>query len=622
MQVLLGVLSPDGSGEAAFANLAAGMAIDQPEIIARPGTGGSVVLGAAARRFATWQDVDGERSVHLDGEILEIDGRPTSDGRGAAGELETVSRLFETHGSAAWSRLDGSFLLIVRHGATIYAGTDVAGTRGVYWWEEGGTLAFHSRLLDLVPSYPAEIREDWGAVANYLATGLYPPGRTAISGIRHLGAGQHVEMRPSGATEGRHFRLAFTEHGPARRTELVDELIANVEAAVATRWRAAVEPVVPLSGGLDSRYLAAEIVRQAGKSPVRTMTWGEAPDRANSDAQVAPTVAEALGAEHAWRDKVQVHTQESFERSIYVSSGECDYAIHYPGDDQFYRRLHDELGFSSLFRGDECFGYERLITNRAVAVLGGVGRVSQTGAYAGLLTPELLALLAPASEAVMDEAMAGLASRTPTGKRDELWYAFGIRRLLAPYNAVRHQDLEVYTPFLDRRLLEWLRRVPEALRAEKRLVRDALSRRFPDVASIPYATRDNLPAWQRRWREDPILSGFLREWCSAPGWLDTVGIRPAVLDRIERLHVAGPITADPAWRRDLRRLLNRSAPSRILLELGLERRAERNALPEYLQLLRLAVLHGLLGSARRRQSERLVAVQVPMTRSSGSGTTN
>jgi Asparagine synthase len=234
----------------------------------------------------------------------------------------------------------------------------------------------------------------------------------------------------------------------------------------------------------------------------------------------------------------------------------------------------------------------------------------------------MLALLAPASEAVMDEAMAGLASRTPTGKRDELWYAFGIRRLLAPYNAVRHQDLEVYTPFLDRRLLEWLRRVPEALRAEKRLVRDALSRRFPDVASIPYATRDNLPAWQRRWREDPILSGFLREWCSAPGWLDTVGIRPAVLDRIERLYVAGPITADPAWRRDLRRLLNRSAPSRILLELGLERRAERNALPEYIQLLRLAVLHGLLGSARRRQSERLVAVQVPMTRSSGSGTTN
>lgn len=600
MEILLGVLSPDGSGEAAFANLAAGTPIEHPDTFARAATGDSVLVGAVARRFAWWQDVDAEHSVHLDGEIFEIDGRPTSDGRGAAGDLEAVSRLFEAHGSAAWSRLDGSFLLIVRQGATIHAGADVAGTRGVYWWEQGGTLAFHSRLLDLVPSYPAEIQEDWGAVANYLATGLYPPGRTAISGIRHLGAGQHVEMRASGATGGRHFRLAFTEQGPARRTELVDELIANVEAAVATRWRAAVEPVVPLSGGVDSRYLAAEIVRQAGTSSVRTITWGEAPDRANSDAQVASTVAAALGAEHAWRDKVQLHTMESFERSIYLSSGECDQAIHYPGDDQFYRRLHDQQGFSSLFRGDECFGYERLITDRAVAVLGGVGRVSAAGAYAGLLAPELLGLLASASEAVMNEAMSGLASRTPTGKRDELWYEFGIRRLLAPYNAVRHQDLEVYTPFLDRRLLEWLRRVPEALRAEKRLVREALSRRFPNVASIPYATRDNLPSWPGRAREDPSFTVFLRDWFSEPGWLDAVGSRPAVLERIARLSAGGPSAPGSAWRRDLRTLLNKSAPSRIAFELALRRRADRNALPNYLQLARLAVLHGLVGRARSR----------------------
>ena len=66
--------------------------------------------------------------------------------------------------------------------------------------------------------------------------------------------------------------------------------------------------------------------------------------------------------------------------------------------------------------------------------------------------------------------------------------------------------------------------------------------------------------------------------------------------------------------------LDALAKHRVLREQPI--RAERNALPEYLQLLRLAVLHGLLGSARRRQSERLVAVQVPMTRSSGSGTTN
>jgi asparagine synthetase B (glutamine-hydrolysing) len=600
MQFVLGILAPELASSTDFSELVATTGILQ-EQLGSVASGVTVLLGAVARRFSSWLQEDTASSVHLDGDILAIDGHPTTGGGRTDAELLAVSRLFEAHGSDAWARLDGSFFLVVRRGTSIHAGVDLAGTRGVYWWEHDGEVAFHSRLLDVASTYPGEIREDWGAIAGYLATGVYPPGRTAIENLHHLGAGQHLTITPAGVREGRHFRLVFDN--PQRSAQdLVDELIDRVEAAVALRLGVAESPVVPLSGGVDSRYLAAELVRQAGPESIPTITWGEEPERPNSDARVAAEVAAALGVRNTWRPKVQIHTPETFERALYLTSGESDGAIHYPSDSEFHHRLVDEMGFRSLFRGDECFGYERLLTDRAVAILSGVGRLSPTGSYARVFAPDLLEVMSRESQAVVDQALGGLSSRTSTGRRDELWYEFGVRRLLAPYNSLKHQELEIHTPFLDRRLLEWLRNVPDGLRAEKRLVREAMARRFPKVAAMPYATRDNMPAWEARSRDNPAHAEFLREWFSAPGWLDEIDARRPVLETVASLRGDGQASAgDPAnLRRRLRRIMGRTAPSRVALELALARRADRNDIPVYLRLGRLAVLHGLLGRARRR----------------------
>ena len=158
------------------------------------------------------------------------------------------------------------------------------------------------------------------------------------------------------ATTRDHFAMAFATADPAPPDDrVVDDVIGLLEASVARCWRDADEPVLPLSGGMDSRFLAAELVRRNGPHSVPTITWGEDRARPGCDAIVAAGVARELGLDNDWFEKPQRHTPESFARAVYLSSGEADCAIHFPDDHGLHAELAG-LGYRSMFRGDECFG--------------------------------------------------------------------------------------------------------------------------------------------------------------------------------------------------------------------------------------------------------------------------
>ena len=608
MQLLFGVLGNADRAAAIFSQMAVASADSNPGIVPSLVADGPVRLGHVSRTFAVWHEKDADRSFYLDGELLSIDRRETTRRGLSSDELAAVSRLYEAHGPELWKQLEGSFCLVVRDGSDFHVGVDVAGTRGVYWWHHDGILAFHSHLLDLAPSYPGALVEDMGSLGHFLECGHYPPGATAYRAVGHLGAGHCLSVVGGVVAQQRHFAMVYRD--PRERVSidrLVDELVQLVSASVARSWRAARNPVVPLSGGMDSRYLVAELVRQAGNADaVRTITWGEDPSRVDSDAVVATRVASRLGIENTWYEKPQRHTASTFERAIYLASGEADYAIHYPDDHLLHAELAGRSGFESLFRGDQLFGPNsppRIITNRAVLPASFVVRLALDGGYRELIEPDLLGVMASEQAHLFEAAAADLGSRTPHARMQEAWYEFGFRRELAPYNAVKNTDFEIYTPFLDRRLLDWIKGTPDEVRSGKVLLRLALDRRFPELAAIPFATRTNLPSWNERSRNDPAFARFLHEWCSRPGWLDMVGSKPQVLHALETLEESAATSRLPSREhsRRWRQWAKKTIPGRLVRELTLERRYARHNLPPYLRLARLAVLHGLLGRVEARR---------------------
>ena len=309
---------------------------------------GGLAVGHALRRFASWKGPD-EVSFHLDGELRSIDGTDAPGPDAADALFGRLAEAYRRDPLRFWERIDGSFCLIVRQGNAVSVGIDVVGARSLYWWNDGGVLAFHSHLQDLAPAYTGPLTDDDGALAQFLAAGVYPPGRTAYREVRHLGAGEVLQFADGVARVREHLSMVYRVSGPRRsRRALVDELVELVRAAVRNAARSLDAPVFPLSGGLDSRYLVAEFVEGLGPAQgIKTITWGEEPARRESDAVIAKQVANALAVENTWFEKRQLPTPDTFSRAIYLSSGEADCAIHFPDDHELHARLAQGLFYRS-----------------------------------------------------------------------------------------------------------------------------------------------------------------------------------------------------------------------------------------------------------------------------------
>ena len=611
MQLLFGVIGESPLADATFARFVASAASaaeggSTPRLAGGPGCR----VGSIARSAASWEAPGSGRFLHVDGQVRVVDGAETTGGGLDEAGRSAIGRLYDRHGAAAWARLDGSFCLVVRDGPAVHVAMDVVGAHAVYWWLSDGVLAFHSHLRDLAAAHPGALTEDWAAIGSFLEGGRYLPTTTPWREIRHLGAGQALSFQDGVATTRDHFAMAFEPAAPPPPDDrVVDDVIGLLEASVARCWRDADEPVLPLSGGMDSRFLAAELVRRNGPHSVPTITWGVDRARPGSDAIVAAGVARELGLDNDWFEKPQQHTPESFARAVYLSSGEADCAIHFPDDHGLHAELAG-LGYRSMFRGDECFGSdEALLTRAAVPVVNGLAPMGRDAAYRSLLGDALFDRVAGEQEAALGAILGTIRSSSPTSRRGELWYAVGLRRFLGGYNRVKQTDLDVVAPLLDRALLERLHTTPDRLRTHKALLQAALDRRFPAVAAIPYATDDNLPRWDARVATDPTMARVLLARCAQPGWLDTIGARERVVDALRALEAAAvrgsgapagagdqrpgddPVPAAGPSR--LRAAVKRTWPGRVARELTLERRFAAN-LPQYLRLARLTVLHDLL----------------------------
>jgi hypothetical protein len=573
-------------------------------------------LGRVSRAYTSWSGGNPRLQLFLNGEILYIGGQPTQRQGTTEAELAHVAALYGEYGARLWEHLDGNFCLVIRDGDTLRIGVDPVGTRAVYWWVWEDTLAFHSHFMDLAPCYPGHLTEDHGTIGNFLACGAYPPGGTAFREIHHLSPGSHLEFQAGQARVADHFRL---ECNGARdgesRDVLMDELSALLSRSIESCWRAAKSPVVPLSGGVDSRYITAELAHRVGdKSEIRTITWGERPERAGSDAVVAVQVAERLGLENVFHENLHNHLGIEWERALYLSSGEADVAVEYPNEHLFHQELALQLGFESLFRGDECYGRSPpLLSRRALLPVTNMVHLSLLeSSYAGLLDQSVLQPMIQGQSEVLAALLSRLTSPTPTGRRDELYYAFRMRQVLAVYNRVKHAYQEVYNPHLARFLLDWMRGIPDSMRDDKILFRETCARNFPEIAAIPLASTGNLADWEARFQRDRSVIRFYYERCDAAGWLDRIGQKGGILGALRAIesHASAPISHSspplPKWRVWTKSTLPRAKstlPGRFAAEMMSERRRAAR-FPRYPRIGRITVLHSLLGNIYARRAQR------------------
>lgn len=204
--------------------------------------------------------------------------------------------------SADWlMNADGDFLVCIlnKHTGELCIVNDALGRLPVYYRETGNGIIL-SRELRFITNLADRIDFDRAALAQYLLLG-YPLGdKTLFDRVSRLGPASVIRTDPRGRRLGIETLLSYnTEEIEKGRPseEYAGMLAESIRESCRDRAAAADEILVALSGGLDSRTIAAGLAQN--ETPFTSMTFVDSLATTRSEAAVAEKVAGALGSD--WR---------------------------------------------------------------------------------------------------------------------------------------------------------------------------------------------------------------------------------------------------------------------------------------------------------------------------------
>ena len=215
-------------------------------------------------------------------------------------------------------RLEGACTIVVHDPgrATTVAGCDARSIANLYALEVDGDVWFFTQAKALAVEPRFRLRMAERALAELLAIGFLHCGLSVADDVRSLLRCEHFEVKGG--------RLSVVSHhddtaivGDLRGHAYVDHLAASVRELVAEAT-ADDDVALPLTGGLDSRTLAAALPASSG---VVAMTFGGPRD---GDTRVALRVARRRGLPHILLPMQPDYVARSAAETVWLTEG----AVH------------------------------------------------------------------------------------------------------------------------------------------------------------------------------------------------------------------------------------------------------------------------------------------------------
>jgi asparagine synthase (glutamine-hydrolysing) len=455
---------------------------------------------------------DGRFWLAFNGEIynyLELRGDLERDGERFEGgsDTEVLVRLLARRGAKGLSLLNGMFALALvdTEARTFLLARDRLGVKPLYYKIESSGLRFASELKALLawPDAGAEIEPT--AIVEYLGLGYLPNETCIFAGYAKLPPGHMLAGSldaPQQAHPAPYWQLAFSDD-PSARSLTPDELQTMHDIlfdAVRIRLRSDVPLGVFLSGGIDSGLVAAFAARASGHQPL-ALTVGFVEKHADETA-LARATAQHVGLEHrviiqrpgglADLDRLAWFFDEPFgDPAALPTFALCEAAAKHAtvflsgdgGDEAFagYRRYIESVRRQPLItlasvvawalRSAARYAPDMSLTRYRLLKLG----LPDQGAAAAFdhlpSDPAIWAAIHPDLRALAPKAGRALWERWDlsrgellTTRQQRLDYAMYLPddELVKVDRAAMAHSIEVRSPFLDYRLLEWAARLPRA----------------------------------------------------------------------------------------------------------------------------------------------------------------
>ena len=244
---------------------------------------------------SVWVSVNGEFYNFRElGEELRGRGHRFRSGTDA----ECLPHLYEESGEACVESLDGMFAFALwdARSRTALLARDRLGVKPLYYHVDDRRLVFASELKGIlcVPGVSTEI--DPTALVDYFTFGFIPAPKTIFKTVRKVPAGHFLTYRNGRLKARRYWDLHFRGWTEQPMETVADELRHQLAEATRRRLVSDVPLGAFLSGGVDSTAVVAAMTQFAG-GRVRTLTCGFQEDRFD-ERRYARETAERLGTNH------------------------------------------------------------------------------------------------------------------------------------------------------------------------------------------------------------------------------------------------------------------------------------------------------------------------------------
>lgn len=487
-----------------------------------------------------WQPIANEdETIHviLNGEVynfrqLRRDLEQSGHRFTTESDTETIVHLYEESGLRCVERMRGMFVFALwdEPNRRLVLARDRIGKKPLFYRSDADSFIFASELKALLTNRRVTPRVDPEALAKYLTYGYVPEPLSILDGVRKLPAAHVLTVDPAGVKLHRYWELPTEQDRKLTLEECASETRRLVDEATRLRLVSDVPLGFFLSGGLDSTAVVAAAA-QSSTSALKTFSIGFE-EETFSELKFARMAADHFGTDHE-EFIVTADMAEDLEDLVWFADEPFADSSMVP---TFYlsrlTRRHVTVALSGD-GGDEAFGgYDRYLGIKYAEKYHRVPALLRRGVIGPLasLIPDgpgkrnslrrVKRMLYPATGSpelwyrgwmqqfrseVHEAAFTRdffRASGGATGADDHLIDAFDRVQCVDRMSAAQWVDtmtylpgdlmvktdrmamahgLEVRSPLLDHKVLEYAARIPAGLRAEGRSTKRVLKQAYADV---------------------------------------------------------------------------------------------------------------------------------------------
>lgn len=291
-------------------------------------TNGSAVLGhrrlsiidTSPAGHQPFTDNGGRYTIAFNGEVFNFQTlRAELEAEGhifrSHSDTEVALRLFTLKGPAFLHDLNGFFALAIHDAEadTLFLARDRFGVKPLLWSEVYGRFLFASELRAVL-ALGAEREQDTVSARQYMAYHNIPAPYTVFTGIRKLLPGHSMTVSPNGIREERWYDVVAASKAVPVSPTPEKTLFGLLESAVQLRLIADVPVGAFLSGGVDSSIVSALAARHHGH--LHTFSIGYAEDPFFDESRYAEEVARHIGSEHHTFKLTREELADGYERLL------------------------------------------------------------------------------------------------------------------------------------------------------------------------------------------------------------------------------------------------------------------------------------------------------------------